>query len=166
MIYFFVILLFIPIPLIFKVKYSDKLEFFIYNKKLTLSKKKKKKKGKRIKSKKIKVFWKPYIKIHIKLLYGLDDAAVTAISYGLIFSILPVLKNIISKFFNVKGFTPDIKLDYKNIVFNLYIKCIIFINIAQIIVDLVYIIYSNFKRGALYGKPSNRQSYEKYNGKS
>lgn len=162
MIYFFVILLFIPIPLIIKVKYSDKLEFFIYNKKLTLSKKK----GKRIKSKKIKVFWKPYIKIHIKLLYGFDDAAVTAISYGLIFSILPVLKNITSKFFNVKGFTPDIKLDYKNTIFNLYIKCIIFINIAQIIVDLVYIIYSNFKRGALYGKSSNRQSYEKYNGKS
>lgn len=164
MIYFLLILLFIPIPLITKIKYHRKLDIFIYNKKISIHKNKNKKKSKN--RKKIKLLWKPYIKVNIKLLYGFDDAAATAISYGLIFSVLPLIKRLLSKFFNVKGFSQDIKLDYKRKIFDLYIRCIILFNIAQIIVNLIYIIYLNFKRGVIYGKSSNRQSNEKHYGKS
>jgi hypothetical protein len=167
MIYFLIILLFIPIPMIIKVNYENKLDVFIYNKRLTLFKNNKKNKKKvSIKDKNIKLLWKPYIRLHIKLLYGFDDAAVTAISYGLIFSVLPIIKIILSRYINVNSFTQDIKLDYKRNIFNLFIKCIILINIAQIIIDLIYIVYLKFKRGVLNGKSSNRQSDEKYYGKS
>ncbi|MFA6940318.1 MAG: DUF2953 domain-containing protein [Clostridiaceae bacterium] len=166
MIYFLVILLFIPIPMIIKIKYQRKLDIYIYNKRISFRKNKKKKKKKSIHRKKFKIFWKPYIKFNIKLVYGFDDAAATAISYGLIFSVLPLIKRLLCNFFNVKGFSQDIKLDYERKIFNLYIRCIIFINIAQIIVDLIYIIYFNLKRGVFYGKPSNRQSNEKHHGKS
>lgn len=166
MIYFLIILLFIPIPLITKIKYQRKLDIFIYNKKISIHKNKNKNKKKSKSRKKIKLLWKPYIKVNIKLLYGFDDAAATAISYGLIFSVLPLIKRLLSKYFNVKGFSQDIKLDYKRKIFDLYIRCIILFNIAQIIVNLIYIIYLNFKRGVIYGKSSNRQSNEKHNGKS
>ncbi|MDV3427688.1 MAG: DUF2953 domain-containing protein [Bacillota bacterium] len=164
MIYFLIILLFIPIPIIIKIKYMGKLDIYIYNKKIVIHRNKGKKKS--AKRKKFKIFWKPYIKVNIDLLYGFDDAAATAISYGLIFSVLPLIKGLLSKFFNVKGFSQDIKLDYERKTINLYIRCIILINIAQIIVDLIYIIYFNLKRGVLYGKSSNRQSNEKHHGKS
>lgn len=164
MIYILIILLFIPIPLIIKVEYKDKLDIFIYNKRITITKNNNKRKS--IKGKNIKILWKPYTKVIIKLLYGFDDAAATAISYGLIFSVLPIIKNLLARYFNVKSFSQDIKLDYKRKIFNLFMKCIILINIAQIIVDLIYIICLNLKRGVLNGKSSNRQSDEKHYGKS
>lgn len=160
MIYFLIILLFIPIPLIIKIKYDGNLNISIYNKSLTISKKRtesnNKKKKNKFKGKKIKILWKPYIKVNIHLLYGFDDAAATAISYGLIFSLLPLIYNLTAGYFNIKDFSQDIKLDYKRKILKLFIRCIIFINIAQIIVDLIYILYLNFKRGVLNGKSSNR----------
>lgn len=164
--YFFLLLIFIPIPLVFSLEYNKKFNIFIYKKKIDYKRKKKGNKKSKIPLKCIKVLWKPKLKLDLDIIYGTDDAALSAILYGIIYSLFPLSFKFINSFFNIKYFNKKVKIDFNNTILYFKLDSILYINIAQIIVNIVFILFLCIKRGDYFGKPSNRQSNEKYNGKS
>lgn len=87
--------------------------------------------------------FKPKFKLKGAINFELEDAAITAITYGLASNIHPLLYFGISKFFNVKLFSLKIIPHFtgKNL-FNFTINSIISFNIAQIIYILILTITS------------------------
>ena len=77
--------------------------------------------------------YKTHIKIKVKLVYGLDDAAYTAITYGLIPTLSTFIFAIIKNIFVVKKKEIHVKPVFNSFYFNLEISSIIYISLAKII---------------------------------
>lgn len=143
------IVLFIPIPLKIKIDCSKKtLLLKIYNlniiDKINLkdnkpSLERNKKPSFLINNFKInlkslkKLRFKPHIKIRAKLVYGLDDAAYTAIVYGLIPTLNIFIFNLLSNIFVIKKKEIHVKPIFNGLYFKLEISSIIYISLAKII---------------------------------
>lgn len=84
---------------------------------------------------------KPKIKINASLIYGIDDAALSAILYGLLCNIPVLLYFILSIIFKVKDLSFDINPKFKTTLINFGITSIFYFNIANII----YILFLLFK---------------------
>jgi hypothetical protein len=77
--------------------------------------------------------FKPAISISYNLNYGLDDAAYTAISYGVLYSVYPLLQQIIGCFFNVKNTKLSVQPIFDQKLFNFNMNSIILVSFAQVI---------------------------------
>jgi hypothetical protein len=144
----------IPIPIKFKLKYVDgNLAMHIYNidliSKIKSSKKKDKLKDKRIPSLQNFKFllsslnrnkFKPTLRLKLNLQYGLDDAAYTAIFYGLISALSPSIIKILNCFFKIKKQSISIIPNLNKLILKLELESIIFVNLVKVIY-ISYIIY-------------------------
>lgn len=159
-----IILLFIPIPLKVRVSYKDNnFNFYLYNMNLT---------GKIIHTQKeinrsidrkedqipkykntLKIAldsirdikYKPTIKIRLNIVYGLDNAAYTALLHGFVTSFYPILIQLINMLFHVKE--SDIKAhpEFNKFVLALEVNSIIFVNLAKVIY-ISFIILKNLHK--------------------
>lgn len=76
---------------------------------------------------------KPKIKIKVSLSYGIDDAAASAILYGLLCNIPTILYFILSIIFKVKDLSFDIDPKFNSTLLTFGITSIFYFNIANII---------------------------------
>jgi hypothetical protein len=148
----FFLLIVVPIPIKVKVKYNDmKLDFYVYNINLNDKIRFIKKRTKRIvdtKPDRIHAFintlqtssyltrklkFKPALKIKLDLLYGLDDAAYTALLHGVITSFYPILIQFVNLFFKVKESNIKIQPEFNKFIVNLEIDSIISVNLVKVI---------------------------------
>jgi len=145
----FIILLFIPFPVKIKIEYSKKnFTFKIYNlNKIKSIKDKYFLDHLRIKNKlsffitTIKnnlnfireIKFKSTLKINIKITYGLEEAAHTALVYGFIPLINTLTLNILSKIFIIKQKQIYITPDFNNLHLKIQLNSIIYISLAKII---------------------------------
>ncbi|MBV4419426.1 DUF2953 domain-containing protein [Clostridium tyrobutyricum] len=153
----FLIIIFIPFPVKLHVFYNNKklhLYFFNINilNKITSNKKrfdinsanstrqlaKTIRKFRIVFKRLLKIKYKPQISIDIDMVYGLDDAAYTAILYGLINALTPSLLILLSKLFILKKQEINIKPCFNKSYFKLEINSIIYVSFVKII----YIILS------------------------
>ncbi len=166
-----ILILFLPIPLKIKIEYLDKnLNFKIYKYTIFSSKngienkyikkiidknlknnksnapdthniKKKKlslrKLYKNINSNKIK----PTIKFSGDINYGLEDAALCAMLYGILCNIPSILYFFLNIIFKVKALDLNIKPNFNTLTFSFGITSIFYFNI----VNIIYILYSIIK---------------------
>lgn len=84
---------------------------------------------------------KPRLKMSFVINYGLDDAAITAISYGILHSFSYVFYNLTSIIFKIKKYNFEVNPYFNTSMLNLRITGIISLNLVQIIYMLI-IIYS------------------------
>ncbi len=84
---------------------------------------------------------KPKIKLNASLIYGIDDAAVSAILYGLLCNIPTLLYFILNIIFKVKNLSFDIKPKFNTTLLTFGITSIFYFNIANII----YMLFLLFK---------------------
>ena len=84
---------------------------------------------------------KPKIIINASLVYGIDDAAFTAILYGLLCNIPNLLYLILNIIFKVKKLSLDIEPKFNKTLLTFGITSIFYFNIANII----YILFLLFK---------------------
>jgi hypothetical protein len=158
------IILFIPIPFSIRLRYIDEPEVYVYSFKLNLRRIQniiKKRKAKKTdcdeedkdKYSKLKYYkeiisnigrlrFKPNLKLRLKSHYGLNDAAVTGISYGIISGALAACYEVLNKFFNIKEYDLSVRPEYNKLTFDCDIKCIIFINLAKIIYMVIIFLKS------------------------
>lgn len=158
------IVLFLPIPFKIYISFEDnELIVKLYNKKIftfgenlkkSSSNKTKKKepkikfyKNKKLSPKKLitkmkNSKFKPYLNFQGFLSFGLEDAALCAILYGISCNFTYILKVILSKFLNLKFFNMSIepKFNTKTLFFN--IRSIFYLSIANIIYILFLILNS------------------------
>lgn len=162
------IILLFPIPLkITLTYYGGKAHFRIYNKEINLKKKTKekaeevaakqkdaleeatesedlfnfkniKKIVKTLKNNKFKFKLKSKISID----YSLEDAAHTAILFGLLNSLLSTIYIVLNMFFKVKNYDFKVTPQYNNNYFNFEIKSIISLNLAKIIYMCIIVFYT------------------------
>jgi hypothetical protein len=147
-----IVLLVIPIPIKIKIKYDDmKLDFYLYNINLNNMLRRIKRKTEHIVDAKpdrvhtfnntIKTYstlveklkFKPTLKLKLDLVYGLDDAAYTALLHGIITSLYPILIQFLSLFFKVKENNIKAQPEFNKFILKLEIDSIIFINLAKVI---------------------------------
>lgn len=141
-----IIILLFPMPLKFKLVINNKkFKISIYNKEIDLSvkfnkksKKKKKKKKKKIALKEllnfeIHEFFRPKIKFSAKISFGLEDSALTAISYGFLNTFPPIVYNTLLKFFKLKNFNFDIEPAFNNKYLYIEITSIFYLNLVKVI---------------------------------
>lgn len=165
------IILLFPIPINLKLNYENKkIKFFIYNKELSLKQNKNKPnlfkpnnitKNIHLKSlielsKKfsLNVFIKPKLKINYTIAYDTQDAANTAIAYGIL-NILPYyIYKTLNLFFKINKYNYTIVPMFNNKKFlNFQLKCIINLNIIKIIyITYIFIKFSISKRRNINGK--------------
>lgn len=165
------IILFVPIPFMFKVTYVDNiLNIYLYKKLLFSSKKnntkKQTKNKKRIKnkektshknsSKNLNVTsilsslynnpYKPKLKFWLDFEYSLTDAAYTALLYGVAHSTFATISNILNSFIklDIKTFKVFPLFNNTNIFF-INVKGIFYINLAQIIY-ILFLYFRNIKK--------------------
>lgn len=157
------LILLIPIPIKFKIKYSEKeLRFILYNIDITNKMNYLKNKTKldiEYKQDRIPIFsntlkvslnslkaikFKPSLKIKINVDYGLDDAAQTALAFGLISTFISILLKASSFFIHIKDEKVNIKPEFNKLILILEIDSIIFINLAKVIY-ISAIIYRNLR---------------------
>ena len=96
--------------------------------------------------------YKPYLNISSNIDFSVNDAAVTAIVYGLLNSLNPIIFKLLSSFFKIKNFNNKFNPIFKDkYIINISIMCILTINIAKIIYMLFLIKKSNIpiRGGAL-----------------
>ena len=185
---FLIILLFIPIPIKISLFYKDKdFSLYIFKFKVNLFPKKKKNQKKYSKIKKQKFnnlfkinvkkllnnlrgnSFKPNFKSYLSLNYSLRDSYNTAMLYGLLHQILPIIAFIFNMFFNYEVKKQNLNPLFKNENYlSFSFKGIITINIAKTIYILFLLIKSldigDIKNG--FNKSFNRKFNENYNGKS
>lgn len=90
--------------------------------------------------------FKPSFKFDSKIAYSLGNAGTTAISFGLLYNINPILFNLFSILFKVKLFKSDFKPIFKDkLLFELTVSSIITFNLVQIIY-ILFIIYKSIKK--------------------
>lgn len=88
--------------------------------------------------------YKPYFKVNSNIDFSVNDAAGTAIVYGLLNSLNPIIFKILSTFFKIKNFDNKFNPIFKDkYIINISIMCILTINIAKIIYMLFLIKKSN-----------------------
>lgn len=154
------IFLFLPFPvLITIICKTNALFVYIFGIKLYPRKKNKKnispQKYKKKKSKKISFedyteIWhkintnpfKPSLYFEFNMIYGLDDAAKTAILYGTLSSLPPFLYKLLCSFFHTKKFKIDLKPIFEKSILDFKIKSIIWINFAKIIYMSLLVIFT------------------------
>ena len=84
--------------------------------------------------------YKPYFKVNSNIDFSVNDAAGTAIVYGLLNSLNPIIFKILSTFFKIKNFDNKFNPIFKDkYIINISIMCILTINIAKIIYMLFLI---------------------------
>lgn len=163
-----IIILFTPIPLNISIYYSrnnyyinlykftimskDKIKKNVKNSTSSCKNKKKKKESLKLLSLIHKKFlienlynskFKFKIKLNGKLDYSFNDAAKTAIAYGLFSQITPILYFITNILFKIKNFKIDLNPIFEDkFLVKLEISSIIFISIAKIIYILIIIFKS------------------------
>ena len=79
-------------------------------------------------------------RVDFDLNYGFDDAAATAISYGLLHGAISILYNQFSFLLNIKEYHYNIIPHYNDSMFNFRLNCIISFNLAKIIY-MIFVIY-------------------------
>ena len=90
--------------------------------------------------------FKPTLNFNITTIYSLGDAANTAIAFGLLYNLNPLLLNIFSIIFKVKKYKNDFKPVFKDkILFELTLNSIITFNLAKIIY-ICFIILKSFNK--------------------
>lgn len=154
----FLITLLIPIPLKFDITFINGiLEFKVYNKLIYSNStnikknnnKPTKSKFKKESPKKLsykllvdhlhKNIFKPWIKFYCKIDYSLEDSATTAISYGLLYNLNPILYSLLNVFFSIKAFNFVITPHFKDITeVDIKLKSIVFFNLYQAIIIFYY----------------------------
>ncbi|MEY7999474.1 DUF2953 domain-containing protein [Clostridium sp. Mt-5] len=156
----FIVILFLPIPLKIKIRYADKkFTIKIYNlnikHKFNLNKDQRSSNNStknnglfffinKLRSQDFKeIKMKSPIKVNIKFAYGLNDAAYTALIYGVMSSLKAFLFNKLNKIFLVKQYNFHIKPDFNNFYFKLEVNSIIYMSLVKII--YVYIKLSSYK---------------------
>lgn len=145
-----------PIHLKITLKYTNKvLEIYIYKKKLKVSKPLKTNSKNKLKSKPARILisfkplilsdvnliihklktlrFRPKLILNTKLEYGLDDAALVAIIFGLIHSAYSLLYLKLITFVKVKNMGLKVTPHFKENNLNIEISSIIYINLAKII---------------------------------
>lgn len=145
-----------PIPIKFYLFYDvNKLTLKIYNKNIKINseelkkdsiKLNKVKKKKKIYSADIKTLWcilkknklKPSIKLNVNLNYGLDDAAVTAILFGLIYNFYSLIEWFFYSILKVKDMNFQLTPNYNKMLFILELNGIIYVSLVKII--FIYVI--------------------------
>jgi Protein of unknown function (DUF2953). len=80
-----------------------------------------------------KLKFKPALKLKLDLVYGLDDAAYTALLHGIITSLYPILIQFLNLLFNMKENNIKIQPEFNKFILKLEIDSIIFINLAKVI---------------------------------
>lgn len=146
------IILFMPIPIIFNVSYHNDLKIYLYKKSIfSLEKFKNKSKNKKSKKKKHMnidfkhIFnilqnnkFKPLLNLNINIDYSLNDAALTAISVGLLSATLESICLFLMTFLNLKKSKYNLKPMFieKNEIF-LSIKGIFYLSFANILYILI-----------------------------
>lgn len=157
------LILLIPIPIKFKVKYNEKkLRFILYNMDITNKMNYIKNKTKldiKYKEDQIPIFsntlkvslnslkaikFKPSLKIKINVDYGLDDAAQTALAFGLLSTFISILLKASSSYIHIKDEKVNIKPEFNKLILMLEIDSIIFVNLAKVIY-ISAIIYNNLR---------------------
>jgi Protein of unknown function (DUF2953). len=147
-----VVLLVISIPIKIKVKYDGvKLDFYLYNINLNNMLRRISRKTKHTidtKPDRIHTFnntietysalrkklkFKLGLKLKLDLVYGLDNAAYTALLHGIITSIYPILIQFLNLFFNIKENNIKAQPEFNKFILKLEIDSIIFINLAKVI---------------------------------
>lgn len=147
-----IVLFIVPIPIKIKVKYDDmKLDFYLYNINLNNKLRHIKRKTKHIvdaKPDRIHAFvnsmktystlreklkFKPGLKLKLDLVYGLDNAAYTALLHGAITSLYPILIQFLNLFFKIKENDIKVQPEFNKFILKLEIDSIIFINLAKVI---------------------------------
>ena len=157
------IILFLPLPIVFEASYDKQFKVYLYKKfKIPLKNNSlKKTKIKKKSNNKIKIDFKsilsslqankfkPLLNLSINMQYSLSDAALTAVSYGVIYGILESIYLELITIFNVKKKNYNISPlfnEHTSILFS--IKGIIYLSIANIIyIIFLYFfkkIYNNF----------------------
>ena len=90
--------------------------------------------------------FKPTLNFNSTTIYSLGDAANTAIAFGLLYNLNPLLLNIFSIIFKVKKYKNDFKPVFKDkILFELTLNSIITFNLAKIIY-ICFIILKSFNK--------------------
>jgi len=90
--------------------------------------------------------FKPTLKFDSNISYSLGDSSKTAIAFGLLYNINPILLNIFSIIFKVKRYKNDFKPIFKDkILFELTLNSIITFNLAKIIY-ICFIIIKSFNK--------------------
>lgn len=168
-----ILLFFLPLPIKIKLSYCNNcLKFYIYKFELNLFKKKEKdEKKETVKRKKTtfkmkltitdifliikhinKIKFKPILKLNILLNYGLADAAVTGISYGIISYFISLLFNFLAVPFKIKKYKSAINPDFNSFKLEVKIESIIYISLAKIMYMGFIIIKSLIQIKALHNK--------------
>jgi len=141
----FTVLLF-PIKLKLSLKYiNNKFKIYFNSKEINI-KKITKKKSKKIQIKKFSLDdysfilnklhnnrFKPKLILKIDGDFGFNDAAITALTYGYLGCLNPILYNLLNYILDVKSIQTKLKPKFSERIFNVTIKCIIIINLANII---------------------------------
>lgn len=90
--------------------------------------------------------FKPTLNFNSTTIYSLGDASNTAIAFGLLYNLNPLLLNIFSIIFKVKKYKNDFKPVFKDkILFELTLNSIITFNLAKIIY-ICFIILKSFNK--------------------
>lgn len=159
-----IIVFFIPIPIKFKIKYDNKnLKISFYNIDITKKLKHINKKAKldiKFKEDQTPMFsnslkvvlktlkrikFKPLLKIGINIRYGVDDAAKTALTYGLISTLVAFLFELSKSFVILKCENININPDFNSFFLTGEIDSIISANLTKIIY-ITAIVYINLRR--------------------
>lgn len=160
------ILLVLPIPLKFTLEYyKNSVHFYFYNKKITFKKRVTKKVSHNIKSTdyigKLKYYFDTLENLHHKLKYnkfaprlnisanvnyGFEDAAETAVFFGVFHNIGGSIYHILNNYFIIKQYDFNVTPDYNEIKYEVKIKSIIWISIVNTIYIVILILYT-FRKG-------------------
>lgn len=155
-----IILLFIPIPIKIYITYCentlslkignkvfslDRLKLKDINKNFSAEKIRKKESKQKLSFKSILGYLKntsskPKLKLEIDLDYGFEDAYVTAVSYGIFYSIYPVILGVMTPYFTIEKENLNIKPHFNKRIFTFEIKSIFFMSIAKIMYIYVYLL--------------------------
>lgn len=150
------VIMFIPLPFSIRLHYIDEPQIYIYKFKLNIKhiqRRIKKSKLEKVKCDKNddkdlisklmyykemiidinEIKYKPKIRLRLRSHYGLDDAALTGISYGVISAFLANMYEVLNIFFSIKEYDISVEPEYNKLTFDCDLKCIIFISLAKII---------------------------------
>ncbi|WP_418921794.1 DUF2953 domain-containing protein [Clostridium aestuarii] len=89
--------------------------------------------------------FKPLLILNIDLIYGFNDAAITGITYGLLWELNRNLYNFLSIYFKNKKFKVNIKPNFNQSILEAKIKGIIFTNLVKIIYNKFFI-FNHYKK--------------------
>lgn len=83
-------------------------------------------------------------KLHIE--YSIEDAAISAVVYGLLFQSISALDSLLKCFLKVKSFKPSIEMRYNENYLNVTSTSIIIVNLAKIIYVIAFVYYKYLKK--------------------